>query len=399
MAHSDAAEEDLVNTARAAESALQAAKHFVDHETEASEDVVTRERGPASGLHAERTLPGHHPSLDAEEPESCQRRRTTRTEDLKPSPREGRSDAPGDAAGVLARLKETSPQASPAESRGRPHTNGGAREDLPATSPTLREYAIPVSEASPHRTLPAMHAPLSPHSETSPHGEKQNLPPLHSHLNQLAEAASKESSQDLDALTNGATPNRRSISSVGGGPGQSPSTATGGRTSQERPQIPVPYASTQPPPQIRRGHQPNGQPPPNHTSPTTSFADNSTLDSFRQNRELLTLSPPPSLGTSGSSSYYFNSRLAQPSEHGPPYSARLSPEGSYTASSSNDGRLRPGPNASMRGSTAPDQRMDLDGAPARPPQRQPSGNLPSGGFKCTFPDCPAPPFQTQYLLK
>lgn len=52
-------------------------------------------------------------------------------------------------------------------------------------------------------------------------------------------------------------------------------------------------------------------------------------------------------------------------------------------------------------SSGPEEVTPSPPAPPPPPrnQRAQTGPLATGGFKCEFPDCKAPPFQTQYLLK
>lgn len=146
---------------------------------------------------------------------------------------------------------------------------------------------------------------------------------------------------------------------------------------------------------------PGGLPPLNHTSPTFTQSDTTSPRDYRSAR-----SPPSATGTS---SYFFPPRRASAaSETSPP---GFAPALASASTSSTDGT-----SPSTQPTPIETHRMSIDGSASNPiilPPPVPSiggaTNLanaplpgaaaPGEGFKCEFPGCGAPPFQTQYLLK
>ncbi|KAI9777930.1 MAG: hypothetical protein M1839_008465 [Geoglossum umbratile] len=260
-----------------------------------------------------------------------------------------------------------------------------------ATSPTLREYAIPPFRGS---TLPAIttsmpppNSPPQPNSSAVSHSERPNLPPLHSHLTQLAEAAEKESTQPFEPRANGASSGPRP-SFPGVGAGRSPPPVPARLAGQRQPinyltheQLKLQQSNHYPPP---------SQYPPAQTSPVSVYGE-TPQDAFPHGRELPSLSPQPV-----SHPYWPSHRLSQaPENTGPPFSPPR-PELSYAPPSTTDG------SQASAGGTPRDHRMSIDDtthptsvAPMQPQQAAPA---PVGGFKCDHAGCTAAPFQTQYLL-
>ncbi|KAL1645173.1 hypothetical protein SLS58_003878 [Diplodia intermedia] len=68
---------------------------------------------------------------------------------------------------------------------------GTKADHSPATSPNLRELAIPDSQASPDERLPALQNPTSPHRDSIAGSPNQSLPSFR-HLSEIAEQATQE---------------------------------------------------------------------------------------------------------------------------------------------------------------------------------------------------------------
>jgi hypothetical protein len=308
-----------------------------------------------------------------------------------------------DAVGGLLALKSPNVPPStlatvtpPAHAQSDAPTNGSLKNDS-ATSPTLRDYAIPPYRGS---TLPAItsmpppNSPPQPNSNAVSHSERPNLPSLHSHLNQLAEAAEKESTQPYDPRANGASSGPRpSFPSVVVGAGRSPPTASAGLAGPGRPRIQ--YMTTH---EQQKYQQPTHYSPPSQysqaqSSPVSTYSEASPQDAFPHGRELPSLSPQPV-----SHPYYFNRRPSQASENGPPYAPAQQPESSYPPPPTTDSSAQ-----ASTGGTPRDHRMSIDEtahpAPTASLPPQQAAPAPVGGFRCDHPGCTAAPFQTQYLLK
>lgn len=283
----------------------------------------------------------------------------------------------------LLRLKESSPKTGHSPSGMRSASNGFGSNGSLATSPNLRQYTIPVSEGSPMETLPAMQlSPSHSLSVKSPNGER-SLPSIVSQLGQLADHPAK----DQESLTKGMLcHSRQSFSSASGGPGHSPPMSSSG---PER-RLPGQYISTQ----QRQSGPYQGQYPPTQASPASVYSETSPPQPYGQSQDPASMSPP---GKPGYHPYYPNRRASQNDEHGPPYAA---PAAKYTPTSGDGNPSSEGYTPSTD-ATLNEHRMSIDGARPLPdfPAPLPNGPLVSGGFKCDYPGCLAPPFQTQYLLK
>jgi hypothetical protein len=316
-----------------------------------------------------------------------------------------------DAVGGLLALKSPnvppstlSLAASQSHTQSNEPTNGNLKGEL-ATSPTIRDYTISTygSTLPAITSMPPPNSPPQPNSIAASHGERPNLPSLHSHLNQLAEAAEKESTQPFDVRTNGASSGTRpSFPSVVVGAARSPPATQAGLPGSGRPR--VQYMTTHEQQKyIQNSPQANHYPSSSQysqaqTSPVSSYSETSPQEPFPHGRELPSLSPPPGPGGPVSHPYWFNRRPSQASENGPPYAPVPQAESSYPPPPTTDGSTP----ASV-GGTPRDHRMSIDETPHPTPTAsltpQQSGPPPVGGFRCDHAGCTAPPFQTQYLLK
>ncbi|KAF2788570.1 hypothetical protein K505DRAFT_106325 [Melanomma pulvis-pyrius CBS 109.77] len=235
-------------------------------------------------------------------------------------------------------------------------TNGRPHEDSLATSPNLRELTIPSSRGSPSQKLPALQNPHSP-SRDGPAGspnQERRLPSFR-HLSELAETAINEQET---SRANGYH-HRQSISSIG----QSPT--SGARQLS----ISSPF------------------PPLSASSPISANSDIQTRDPFLRSGQHLTL--------------FSTRRPSQASDNGP-YSGNLNSASTVDSYQSSDG-LSPGSQVTYIESRG--HRMSIDGAltsrtlpPLVGPNIQHIPPHTAGGFHCDYPNCNAPPFQTQYLL-
>lgn len=242
--------------------------------------------------------------------------------------------------------------------------NGYPHDDSLATSPNLGQLTIPPTRGSPSQKLPALQPPHSPLRDgpTGSPNQERRLPSFR-HFSELAATAIHEQEADR---ANG-YPHRQSISSSN----QSP-------TSNAR-QL-----------SISSSRSPGSAfPPLSATSPSSAASDNASRDLFlRSGQSHLTL--------------FSTRRPSQASENGP-YSATLHSATTNESYQSSDG-LSPGTQPTPIESRA--QRMSIDGTLSSRTLPPPNGphiqHIPphgAGGFKCDHPGCPAPPFQTQYLLK
>ncbi|KAI9806018.1 MAG: hypothetical protein M1833_004425 [Piccolia ochrophora] len=373
------ADEALVNTAQ---NALRAVDTVADHPKAHTDDERSRKK-----------LLTDLPQDVAKAEDGS--RNTSHDEDMAMQVDPKSSEAP-------VKLKERSPQASHAHIGPRSsHTEEVSKGEIGASS-MLRGHAISKSECSPQRTLPAMqplHSPSGTSAVVLAQGEKPNLPSLHSHLNQLAEAASKDVVQGHDGRTNGPKQHQSSFSPVNGGHVQTSPSGGGTFSAQERSRVPIHYITPSPRQHYVSSNSPSGHYPASQSSPASSYSEVSPQDAVLHSLTLPSLSPP--VGTTGSngSVYYRARRTSQLSEQGPPLA-----EGSRFGSrdyetQSNDGHHgAESPSPGVGGArTGPQGELDDVGTTdaSVPHQKQ---RLTNNGFRCSHPGCSALPFQTQYLL-
>lgn len=242
--------------------------------------------------------------------------------------------------------------------------NGYPHEDSLATSPNLGQLTIPQSRGSPSQKLPALQPPHSP-SRDGPAGspnQERRLPSFR-HLSELAETAINEQE------TNRANfPHRQSISSSN----QSPTTVNRqlSISSSRSPGSAFPSLSA--------------------TSPISANSETASRDLFlRSGQSHLTL--------------FSTRRPSQASDNGP-YSATIHSASTTNESYQSSDGLSPGTQPTPIEGHG--HRMSIDGALTSRTLPPPNGphihQIPphgAGGFKCEYPGCTAPPFQTQYLLK
>lgn len=290
------------------------------------------------------------------------------------------------AADGLLRLKESSPRTRRSPPKTQSGSDGFGSNGSLATSANLRKFTISTSEGSPLETLPAMHATPSHSSAAKSLNGEVNLPSLVAQLGTLADGPVK----DPDTRTNGLPAHgRQSFSSAGGVPGQSPPMASG---AQDR-RLPNQYINTQ---QRQTGPYQLHYPP-TQTSPGSVYSEASPRHTFSHSQEPANMSPP---GKPPYHPYYANRRPSQNDEHGPPYAPAPPGENKYTPSSI-DGNPSSDNYTTSSDATLNEHHMSIDvpRPPAELPMQPPNGPLVSTGFKCDYPGCPAPAFQTQYLLK
>ncbi|KAF2709638.1 hypothetical protein K504DRAFT_278782 [Pleomassaria siparia CBS 279.74] len=237
------------------------------------------------------------------------------------------------------------------EHSGQP-ANDSLRHDSIATSPKLRELAIPPSRGALSEKLPALQNPQSPSRDGPPGSPNQERRlPSFRHLNELAETAMNE--QETSRV-NG-YPHRQSVSSS---IAQSPT--SGARHLSISSQFPPLSAS----------------------SPSSGNSD-----IFLRAGQHLTL--------------FSTRRPSQASDNGL-YSGTIHSASTNESYQSSDG-LSPGTQATPTEGRG--HRMSIDGALTNRTLPIPVGTniqlVPphgSGGFKCDYNGCTAAPFQTQYLL-
>lgn len=219
-----------------------------------------------------------------------------------------------------------------------------------ATSPNLREFEIPPSDRPATEALPRLQPlPLS----TSPNlsESSQTLPSLQSTLGtQLKKSL-------MNDQTSAVKVSQQSYPPV---PASSPPQKQHTSTNQES-QSSVPYL----PPQI----------PPAYSQATPPSA-----------KDMSSLSPPSRPG--GPHPYW----RAHPKSESSFVTSPLDPGsvGSQMGNSPSTGYPTPADHMTPNETDRPNTVNNLP---------QPNGPLTSSGFKCTYPGCMTPPFQTQYLLK
>lgn len=255
---------------------------------------------------------------------------------------------PPDGNDPYIKTEPSSPRSS--ELRYRASIGSGLNhgEDTLKTSP-LGKYAIPASSRSAQELLPALQSPPQSISANSP-DNPQSLPSLQSALGeQLLEAPSKDHS---GRINNCAPHHLPPIS------GSSP-TLNRNVMGHERslsgplppPQMPSPYS---------------------HVSPASS-------------KDMTTMSPPTS-----QPSYWRSTPNIKAEIHFMTSSYESSPHIPQTGNS---------PATSYPTPTEPKTMNKSERSAYPPAPTQPNGPVPAGSFKCSYPGCTAPPFQTQYLLK
>ncbi|GME43313.1 Zinc finger C2H2-type/integrase DNA-binding protein [Neofusicoccum parvum] len=248
-----------------------------------------------------------------------------------------------------------------------PSSTRAEHDHSPATSPNLRDLAIPDSQASPDERLPALQNPASPNRDNSAGSPNQPLPSFR-HLSDIAEQASQDHEREHRASIEhrASFSHRPSISSTGA-PALSPTLNR------------VPLNGN------TRRSPPTQFPPLNPLSPVNSH--NSTE---------IKLSPPSSYQLFSSSRRPSTlSDTSNPTAFAPPLALTTSSTNESYGSRGSDAYSPP---------TRPrsdSHRMSIDGITHPNPATQIQHVPPHGstGFKCDYPGCNAPPFQTQYLLK
>lgn len=298
-------------------------------------------------------------------------------------------------ARVLVSLREGSPDASAsAACNGDGSAKGdcSAKDDpVPASPKSTRD--VKALDGSSHQAAPngqPLHASAE-HETPSLQADRPNLPSI-GHLTELAEAAFHTRNENVRA-------HRASITSTGGAQNQSSPPPSAGLSNPDPSRPATHHLSNQQRSQNMQGQRHAGSYAVSQTSPASPYHDPSSRDSFRQSRELPTMTPPPGPSHSAPHPYYYNRRPSQASENGPPYAPHPPHEGSYPPPSIVDGNSMSQGFPSGMGAVAP----PAAGDPGRPPQpvlqRHQNGHVTAGGFRCNVPGCPAPPFHTQYLLK
>ena len=245
--------------------------------------------------------------------------------------------------------------------------NHNVDTDSIATSPNLGQYTIPDSQGSPMDTLPPLqNSPIqSMKSPTAQH----SLPSLHSQLGSLSTVPPPlEPAHPPHSST---FPPRASFNPVNG-------------SAYSPPQ------AFKPP---RAAHYPSIQTISNafHGFPTTEPSSASTVsdashpsprETYRPGQDPTNMSPPGKFGPP---------RPIQSNGYTPGSDVSVqTPQSAESHQSISSFSTETSPSV---------DRMSIDGD--RPVLPLPSGNEPivSGGFKCDYSGCTAPPFQTQYLLK
>ncbi|KAF2234070.1 hypothetical protein EV356DRAFT_178335 [Viridothelium virens] len=247
-------------------------------------------------------------------------------------------------------------------------------------SPRLRKHAISPSEISPRQTLPAMQDPSSPPNPLASPQTVQKLPSFQ-HLSDIADVASQEHEARNNSISH------------------RPSTSISSASTQS--------AIAQSPNQISRMFQTSTQrrsPPfgPSLSSHTSPPASAHSLSEASPAESSFRFSPPSAnnIGMS-SSSYYYNRQQTQTTD-----TSGSSYPSSVPSTSTADSHPSSGDGFSSSAHTPAEHRMSIDSTPRpnltlpppMPPQAPREGPPPVGGYRCEYPGCNAPPFQTQYLL-
>lgn len=218
-----------------------------------------------------------------------------------------------------------------------------------ATSPRLRQFMASNGSA----TLPAIQNATPTASAKSPNGQ-QSLPSISAQLGKLVDAPSPNenlSSRSTFPISNGIQ--SPPMSGISPRPNHYPSPQT--RLNS----FPTPYPGTQP-------------------SPASTFGEISPREPYRPNHDSTTMSPPGKPGPP----YYTSGR--------PTHIDELTPESAESYS---------GFKGFTGGISADSDHPNIEPGRRILPPLPGTGPLATGSFKCDYPGCTAPPFQTQYLLK
>ncbi|KAL1956860.1 hypothetical protein VTO42DRAFT_6708 [Malbranchea cinnamomea] len=222
-------------------------------------------------------------------------------------------------------------------------------ERLPVvTSPALRHFTIPPSDSFTRGALPALQSPAISSSANSP---TTSLPSLKATLlDEFSETRLKDQTNWL----NGSSP------------------------------LPLPAPS---PPYPRSPLEPVRRPP-EQLLPPPLLSSNPYIHSPSPGSQTLsTVSSTPSTAPSQPSP----SQLS-------PWNASSVSERSFTISPGDStSQFSENPNSGYPSPNEPRKRANVE---QKPPEGKRKSTEPSnaGGFKCSYPGCTAPPFQTQYLL-
>ena len=294
------------------------------------------------------------------------------------------------AADVLVSLKE--PQASVLAQVDGHERN---RDDLGAAPSTGLNRAKPAGDepAQALRTIQSTH-PTARRLET---GSGQKLPPLRSHLTQLAEVAEKESNQSLDGRTNKNAAQPAPLTSLRGVQNHSPPpSADGTRHDLSRPALK--YMTTPEHQRLVETHQINGSYTASQTPSMSLYSKSSPQESLRQSQESTNSPLSPEPGYHGPSPHQHNRRPSQASENGGPYAPASLLESAYPPPSTANGNAVSETYPLSYMEPVQDRRSDPE-LGSHQSIKQHNGHLAGPGYKCLFPGCNARPFQTQYLLK
>ena len=254
--------------------------------------------------------------------------------------------------------EDNSPQQIRPSGRHDPSTH--SQDTSTTTISPLRQYAIPASQASPDETLPAMQT-SPPQSSKSPLGQ-QTLPGIHAHLRSLA---------DVPISEGGIRANGLGIQTRQTFPG-----VNGASHSPPKDYCPI-RAATFASPQSNTNGRYTATYPITEPSPLGVLGDASPPETFRSSQDPTTMSPPGNVGRRP----FPSNRLTPQTETPLSAESQISTSSFSTVTSPNG------------------DRMSMDGDRPILPPLSASAPLIGGGFKCDYPGCNAPPFQTQYLLK
>lgn len=256
--------------------------------------------------------------------------------------------------------------------------NGRTGSSSSGKTPDLHDLAIPSRSGSPSQKLPALHTPQSSPQDhpNSPNTRKQSLPGFR-HLSDLAETAIQEQETRERNIS---IAHRQSISS------------TASPTSVGR-QLSITSLSPNSSYAPHTAASPAGDPSQSHSA----FQ---TRDPFLRSGQHLTL---------------FASSPRRPSQASDgPYSASTLHSATTNDSYASSEGVSPGTQGTTPIEIRGGRNLSIDGALASrtlPPPPGVGAGVPAGigiahggagvgaGFKCDYPGCVAPPFQTQYLLK
>lgn len=284
------------------------------------------------------------------------------------------NSTPKSSDGVESQFRandSSQPDARSPRSRAPASLNGYPHDDSIAASPNIGQHTIPQSRRSPSQTLPALQPPHSPLRDGPGSPNQERRLPSFRHLSELAETAinNQETSR-----TKG-FPHRHSISS-----------------------------STHSPTSVTRQLSISSARSPVSAFPATSPISGNGEPGPRDTRDIF-------LRSGQSHLTLFSPRRPSQASDNSPYSATLN-----SASTSNDSYpssdgISPGTLPTPVDGQG--HRMSIDGALTSrtlpPPNCSSSIAIPKvqhipshyavSGFKCDYPGCISPPFQTQYLLK